>query len=305
MLSHHFSLAGDYARAHRYAMAAAKRATERFSHADAAGCIGGDRGGAGGRRRRRCPSLAEAWEQLGEALRCIGEPAAAARALTEARRLLRDDRVAQARLCHRHAGRRRQRRDDRGRALAESRITIADGLKAPRPPRGAPGCAHISLGSAIGQGRWAEAISACRQAISEAEPLGELRALAHACYALDWALVESGHRDEATHSSQALEIYEQLGDPEHESNVLNNLGGFAYWDGLWDDAIALYRRSGAAGERAGRPGFVAGTDCNVGEILSDRAPRRSRGAPAACSPRYGTRRASGNALRRSTCSWLG
>ena len=36
ILSHHFSLAGDHARAHRYAMAAAKRATERFSHADAA-----------------------------------------------------------------------------------------------------------------------------------------------------------------------------------------------------------------------------------------------------------------------------
>ena len=48
-------------------------------------------------------ALAEAWEQLGEALRNAGEPAAAARALTEARRLLRDDPIAQARLCHRHA----------------------------------------------------------------------------------------------------------------------------------------------------------------------------------------------------------
>ena len=36
MLSNHFALAGDYARAHRYAMLAAKRATERFAHADAA-----------------------------------------------------------------------------------------------------------------------------------------------------------------------------------------------------------------------------------------------------------------------------
>ena len=36
ILSNHFSLAGDYGRAHRYAMAAAQQATERFSHADAA-----------------------------------------------------------------------------------------------------------------------------------------------------------------------------------------------------------------------------------------------------------------------------
>ena len=35
VLSNHFALAGDHVRAHRYAMLAAKRATERFSHADA------------------------------------------------------------------------------------------------------------------------------------------------------------------------------------------------------------------------------------------------------------------------------
>ena len=38
----------------------------------------GDRGRAGGRWRGRIRSLAEAWEQLGEALRNVGEPAAAA-----------------------------------------------------------------------------------------------------------------------------------------------------------------------------------------------------------------------------------
>ena len=48
-------------------------------------------------------TVVEAWEQLGEALRCIGEPAATARALTEARRLLREAPIAQARLCYRHA----------------------------------------------------------------------------------------------------------------------------------------------------------------------------------------------------------
>ena len=57
VLSHHFSLAGDYARAHRYAMAAAKRATERFSHADAARLYrraieAGRAGGAVGEPRR-------------------------------------------------------------------------------------------------------------------------------------------------------------------------------------------------------------------------------------------------------------
>ena len=119
------------------------------------------------------------------------------------------------------------------------------------------------------QARWSEAISACRQAIGEAEPVGELRALAHACYILDWALVESGRSAEATNSWRALEIYRQLGDPEHEHIVLNNLGGLAYWDGRWDEAIDLYRQAGEASERAGRPADTAYTDCNVGEIRSD------------------------------------
>ena len=99
ILSHHFSLAGDYARAHRYAMSAAKRATEQFSHADAArlyrSAIDAGRADGGAADPR---SLAGAWEELGEALRNVGEPAAAAKALTEARRLLPDDPIAQARL---------------------------------------------------------------------------------------------------------------------------------------------------------------------------------------------------------------
>jgi tetratricopeptide (TPR) repeat protein len=124
-------------------------------------------------------------------------------------------------------------------------------------------------GIRCGQGRWNDAVSECRLAIAEAESVGELSALAHACYVLDWALVESGRATEATNSWRALEIYEQLGDLAHQYSVFNNLGMFAYWEGRWDDAIELYRRAGACGERAGRPTDGAFRDCNIGEILSD------------------------------------
>jgi tetratricopeptide (TPR) repeat protein len=119
------------------------------------------------------------------------------------------------------------------------------------------------------QGRWPEAILACRQAVGEADSVGELAALAHAYYALDIALVQSGRSKEATNSWAALKIFEQLGDAEHESMVLNNLGVLAYFEGRWDDAISLYLRAGEASERAGLPATVAYTDGNVGEILSD------------------------------------
>ena len=93
------------------------------------------------------------------------------------------------------------------------------------------------------QGRWSETTAACRQAIAEAEPVGELRRSPMPAYVLDWALFESGRSEEASHSWRALDIYQQLGDPEHEHMVLNNLGGLAYWDGRWDDAVSLYRRA--------------------------------------------------------------
>jgi len=270
VLSNHFALAGDYVRAHRYAMLAAKRATERFAHADAARLYRRaiDTGRASGFADPY--ALAEAWEQMGEALRSAGEPAAASRALTEARRLLRDDPIANARLCDRHAD-----VASRSAALTAAVRWLMRGFRALDGVEGAEATAwRAKMRSRLGgvrnrQGRWSEAVATCRRAIAEAESVGEMSALAHALYSLDWALVESGRPDEATNSWRALEIYERLGDPEHELIVLNNLGMFAYFDGRWDDAIALYRRARECGERSGRPADVAFVDCNVGEILSD------------------------------------
>jgi class 3 adenylate cyclase/tetratricopeptide (TPR) repeat protein len=271
VLSSHFARAGDYARAHRYAMHAARRATERFSHADAARLY--RRAIEAGRAlgpEADVLALADAWEHLGEALRRVGEPAAASRALTEARRLVRDDPIAQARLCDRQA-------EVAERSAALSRavrwltrgLAVLDALDGDDVTRSRARLHSHLAGIRNRQGQWAEAVRLCRQAIAEAEAAGEPRALARACYGLDWALRESGHPEEATYSWRALEIYGQLGDPEHESRVLNNLGMFAYFDGRWDDAEALYRRAMQCSERAGTPADAAYTDCNIGEILSD------------------------------------
>jgi tetratricopeptide (TPR) repeat protein len=103
----------------------------------------------------------------------------------------------------------------------------------------------------------------------EAEAIGEQEALARACYVLDWALFDLGRAEEAEYSARALEIYAQLGNPEQESAVLNNLGGMAFWRGDWEAAIDWYRRQAEASERSGNPADVAFTDANIGEILSD------------------------------------
>ncbi|MBV9607397.1 MAG: AAA family ATPase, partial [Solirubrobacterales bacterium] len=271
VLSNHFALAGDQVRAQRYALIAAKRATERFAHADAVHLYRrAIDAGRGSGTAVDPDALARAWEQMGEELRCVGEPAAANRALTEARRLLCDDPVAQARLCDRHAD-----VASRSAALSAAVRWVKRGFRCLDGVEGPVARAwRAKLLSRLGglrnrQGRWSEAMVVCREAIAEAGAVGELAALAHALYSLDWALVESGRREEATHSWQALEIYQQLGDPEHELIVLNNLGMFAYFDGRWDDALSLYIRARECGERSGRPADAAFVDCNVGEILSD------------------------------------
>ncbi len=195
ILSHHFSLAGDYARAHRYAMAAARRATEQFSHADAARLYRRaiDAGRADG-VAADARSLADAWEQMGEALRNVGEPAAATRALSEARRLSRDDPIAQARLfnCHAEVAERSAALTAAVRWLKRGFRSL-DGVQTDEATVWRARMRSKLAGIRGGQGRWGEAISDCRLAIAEAEPVGELSALAHACYVLDWALVESGH----------------------------------------------------------------------------------------------------------------
>ena len=269
VLSLHFSQAGDSARARTYALVGAERAAAQFAHADAAGLY--RRAIEAGRATDAAPEeLAAAWEALGQELRLTGEPKAALHALTMARRLSTQDPVAQARLFHRHAdiAERHERLTTAVRWLNRG-LRVLDGTES----RDADVWRSRLIGDLGGvrmrQGRVAEAIRLSEQAIAIAEDIGELRALARACYLLDWALVESGRQDEATHSQRALEIYAQLGDPEREARVVNNLGTFAYGDGRWDEAVALYRRGSELSLRAGNLDVAATGDCNIGEILSD------------------------------------
>ena len=228
VLSHHFSLAGDHARAHRYAMAAAKRATERFSHADAARLYRRaiEAGRADGAVADPA-ALAAAWEELGEALRAIGEPAAAMRALTEARRLVRDDPIAQARLCDRHA-----EVAKRSGSLTVAVRWLKRGLRCVEPLEDDEATAgglvsdRTSVGSGFDRRVWSEAISACRQAIAEADSVGRAAGARSRllCARHGPRGVRTAGRGHALVARRSRSI-SNSSDPEHEHIVLNNLGG--------------------------------------------------------------------------------
>lgn len=127
----------------------------------------------------------------------------------------------------------------------------------------------LAYGAArLRQGRYSDAVRVLEDAVGLADKLGDRPALAHAYYLLDWARTDLGDPDPRLRTL-ALPIYEELEDWVGQGNVLVNLGVDAYYEGRWDDALDLYRRSREAYERVGAAVLAASTSNNVGEILSD------------------------------------
>jgi tetratricopeptide (TPR) repeat protein len=269
VLSLHFMLAGDYEKVWRYAVLGAERAVARFAHADAAGLY--RRAIEAGRASGIAPAeLAAAWEELGEALRRVGERRAASDAFTAARRLFGDASVDLGRLLYRHAVLSERSEGARPAVRWANRgLRVLEAVEGKEAARWRARLLAELAGFRQRQGRSGEAERLARRAMVEAEAIGEQHALARACYVLDWALVDLGRASEARYSGRALDIYRDLGDLEQESAVLNNLGMFAYYRGAWDEAIDLYRQQADCSTRSGDPANVAYTDCNIGEILSD------------------------------------
>jgi tetratricopeptide (TPR) repeat protein len=269
ILALHFLRAGEYVRAWSYGLAAAEQASERYAHADAAQLY--RRALEAGHALKLAPAqMSEVYEALGEAHAYSGELARAHAAFTRARRFVAGERLREAQLLHRHA----RTAMDGGEVVRATRWLLR-GLRTLDAMDGhdCAACRATLLselaGARLRQGRHGETIALCHAAIAAAEQASAEAPLAHACYLLDWALVEDGRQDEAVHSQRALEIYRRRGDPDREAAVLNNLGMFAYYAGRWDDAVALYRHGAEASTSAGNINSAAFGDVNMGEVRSD------------------------------------
>jgi tetratricopeptide (TPR) repeat protein len=277
VLSLHFMLAGDHGRAWKYGKLAAERAVAKFAQADAARLY--RRAIDAGRHNGASElELAECWEALGEALNHSGHLSAAADALTAARKLVRGDAAAEARIFLRHV-----RIAHRSGRLASAVRWGGRGLRAVGDARDGESLdIHARLLAELAfirclQGRAKEAERLCRTAIEQLESAPDQRPLAHASYVLDIALMDLGRIDEAVHSRRALAIYERLGDHEEQGHVLNTMGQLAYvrWD--WDEALRLLARAADAFGRAGNHGGIAVATCNIGELLAERGSLEEAG----------------------------
>ncbi len=270
LLSMHFFHAGAFERAWHFACAAGKRASDRYANVEAAAMF--ERALAAARRVPTIGAVevADAWEALGDVRVRAGLYDTASRAFSDARRLTAGTPVAQARLLLKQAwmpervGRHSEAIRWIRRGLKE--LDGIDGVEAgQRRAELLAWCAAVRQA----QGRHREAVSWCESAIEEARQAGSPAAEAHALFILDWAWVCLDRWDRVTNSRRALQLYTELGDMGGQAVVLNNLGGFAYVHGHWDEAITFYEQGRAARLVTGNDVDGASGTCNIGEVLAD------------------------------------
>jgi len=271
VLSLHYLAAQQHEAAWRYGVVAGDRARAKYANVDAAGLYG--RALSAARHidgRVTSSELAAVWEALGDVRHLAGLYEEAAAAYRATRRLLVDEPLDLGRLFLKQAKvAERQGRYSGSVRWARRGLRLLENIN---DPDAVGQRARLSVWYATirqRQGRHREAIRWSQRAVDEAGTAGDLRAVAEAYRVLDWAYIDLGRGDLATNSAAALAIYEELGDLSGQAEVLNNLGGFAYYQGRWEDALQLYARSGDAKRRTGNLVDGAAATANRSEILAD------------------------------------
>jgi tetratricopeptide (TPR) repeat protein len=271
VLSLHWSRAGDNERTWRYSLVAGRRAQAKYANVEAAGFY---------RRAleagRRLPSLepsevAAVWEALGDVCDLAGLYAEAVEAYRNGRRLAEPALGPQPEFLLKE-GTIREKLGQYSEALRwyTRGLAAAEGLS--DPVERSEHRTKITLayaGVRLRQGLFGDCIRRCRQALQDATSCDDLRSTAHAYYLMHLAYTELGSPEREAFRGLALPIYEELGDLLGQANVLNNLGIDAYYEGRWDEALDLYRRSREARERIGDVVGAATITNNIGEIESD------------------------------------
>lgn len=271
LLSLHFHRAQSYEKAWRYSLIAGDRARAKFANVAAADFYRRALDAARQLAGIDPAELSRASEALGDVCELAGLYADAARAYRSARTFARSEPPAACRLLRKEgvlrerAGQYTQALRWYGRALQRLDATgLAEHKKENRVQLGL-----AYAGVRFRQGHYSECARWCQEILPDAEAIGDKASVAHAYYLLDHAYSFLGSSGSRRYRALALPIYEELADLVGQANVLNNLGIQAYYEGKWDESLALYQRSKDARERAGDVVGAATATNNIGEVLSD------------------------------------
>jgi class 3 adenylate cyclase/tetratricopeptide (TPR) repeat protein len=257
VLSLHFLAAGEWAKAWRYAVLAGDDARSKYANVDAGTFYDRALAAAGGFDASD-DELARVCEALGDvrelAARYDEADAAYARGLehggSRARLLRKRGIVAE-----------RQGRYDDAITLYDDAALVADKTES----------VAVQLARAIilyRQGRIDDCARVAESAAEGATAIGDREALAHA-YTIRAAAEGDRGGPAREYLERALPILEELGLLHRQATVLNNMGVRAYYEGSWDEALDLYRRSEETVLRAGDVLTGGHATNNRAEILLD------------------------------------
>lgn len=270
LLSFHYFHAGRSDQTWRTSLTAAEGARAVYANADAATFLERAVEAARGLDGLSPVELARVHEALGDVRELMGTYREAAEAYRAARRLHPPDPVAESRLILKQA---------KGHGwlsrYSQARRWIRRGLKLIEEldgPEAASQRAALSVWYAqfcVEEGRYQLALRWCHRAIAEAEAADVREVLAHAYRLLDRVYVDLGRIEDATHSAEALALYEEIGDLRGQSVVTNNLAGLAYYLGDWATAREQTRRSLEVCRQIGDQAGVTRATQNLGKLLCD------------------------------------
>ena len=257
VLSLHFLAAGELEKAWHYAVLAGDDARSKYANVDAGTFYDRALAAAGG-FEPGVDELARVCEALGDvrelAARYDEADAAYARGLEhggERARLLRKRGIVAE----------RQGRYEDALAAYDEATPVADAAEA----------VAVQLARAIvlyRQGRIDDCARVAEAAADGAIALGDQEALANAYYIRAAAEGDRGG-PAREYLERALPIVEELGLLHRQATVLNNMGVRAYYEGSWDEALELYRRSEETVRRAGDVLTGGHATNNRAEILLD------------------------------------
>jgi class 3 adenylate cyclase/tetratricopeptide (TPR) repeat protein len=271
LLSIHFHLAEDRPRSWRYSIRAGEAARDKWANVEATQFYERALADAS-----HVPGLSEddvrrAWEQLGDVAELAGRFETAATAYARARRQARAP-LDEIRLLRKEGLINERRGVYRGalswysRALRELQHIDRGGDEAARL---ATMLRVDYAGVRFRQGRFKECLRWAQRAAAHAEREGDERGLAHAFYLIDLAKTYTGRDEPMYRSERALGVFEKLGEPILQANVLNNLGVAAYFEGRWGEAADFHRRARVVRERAGHAVGAAASMLNLAELLTN------------------------------------
>ena len=267
LLSLHFLRAENYDKAWRYSTIAGEEARSSYANVEAAEFY--RRAQAAGRRLPNIPAseYARVSEALADVLELAGLYDESDRALQTARKSVEADVGWQARLMGKQ-GLLRERKGNLSHALKW--FSRGLNLLEEEADRDARADLFINYaGVRFRQGRYATCIEWCERALEELDGSSNAKSKAHALHLLVTAYAHLNDPASESAGTEALSMYEQLGDLVGQANVLNNLGVRAYYQGHWDLALDYWTRGRAAREKAGDVVGAATQVNNVGEIYSD------------------------------------